>query len=243
MMSGFIAAIICAAGSSSRMGGTKKEYRFLNQVDDEGNPLSVLGACVRNFSAIKEIKYIIITVPNDSINGEKAARKIIPSYLLNNSSGPKISFISGGENRQSSVFKALSFLETINPNYVLIHDGARPWADVELINRVISGMMLHKAVLPVMPLIETPKEIDENGFVTRHLKRAAIVSAQTPQGFSFAEIVQAHRAASQNKTEYTDDAEVWAEFIGLVSSVLGSLQNKKITFPDDLPENEHRGAS
>jgi 2-C-methyl-D-erythritol 4-phosphate cytidylyltransferase/2-C-methyl-D-erythritol 4-phosphate cytidylyltransferase/2-C-methyl-D-erythritol 2,4-cyclodiphosphate synthase len=241
---GNISAIICAAGSSSRMGGTKKEYRFLDQVDDEGNPLSVLGSCVRTFSAIKEINHIVITVPNDSLNGEDSARKVIPSYLLNNSSGPRIHFVSGGENRQSSVFKALSFLETFHPDYVLIHDGARPWIDAELINRVISGMIKHKAVLPVMPLIETPKEINKNGFIVRHLKRATIVSAQTPQGFSFAEILSAHKkAAHQNGKEYTDDAEVWAEFIGSVASVLGSLQNKKITFPDDLPENEHRGAS
>jgi 2-C-methyl-D-erythritol 4-phosphate cytidylyltransferase len=247
MMNGSIAAIICAAGSSSRMGGTKKEYRFLNQVDDEGNLLSVLAACVQAFSAVKEISQIVITVPNDPHNGEEAARKIIPSYLLNKPTGPQIYFVSGGANRQSSVYKALSFLEIFHPAYVLIHDGARPWIDTELINRVISSMKENKAVLPVMPLIETPKEIDDKGFVVRHLKRAAVVSAQTPQGFAFPEILAAHQAAlaqtsQQIHIEYTDDAEIWAEFIGPVAAIPGIPQNKKITFPDDLPENEHRGA-
>jgi 2-C-methyl-D-erythritol 4-phosphate cytidylyltransferase len=217
------------------MGGVKKEYRFLNQVDDEQNPLSVLGACVQTFSAVNEMKHIVITVPDDSENGEDAARKSIPHYLLNNPSGPHIHFVTGGTNRQSSVYKALSFLEKFHPDYVLIHDGARPWADSELIHRVIHGMLAHKAVLPVMPLVETPKEIDNKGFVVRHLKRAAIASAQTPQGFAFSEILKAHQNASlQTQTEYTDDAEVWAEFIGPVASVAGSTQNKKITFAEDL---------
>jgi 2-C-methyl-D-erythritol 4-phosphate cytidylyltransferase/2-C-methyl-D-erythritol 4-phosphate cytidylyltransferase/2-C-methyl-D-erythritol 2,4-cyclodiphosphate synthase len=241
MMDGFIAAIICAAGSSSRMGGIKKEYRFLNEVDDEGNPLSVLASCIRSFSAVHEIHHIVITVPDDPLNGEESARRIIPSYLQNNPSGPKIFFVAGGTSRQSSVYKALSFLETFHPAYVLIHDGARPWADSELIERVISGMKKHKAVLPVMPLVETPKEIDDTGFVARHLKRANIVSAQTPQGFVFAEILNAHEKASRQMQEFTDDAEVWAEFIGPVAAVPGSLLNKKITFPEDLPEKENRG--
>jgi 2-C-methyl-D-erythritol 4-phosphate cytidylyltransferase/2-C-methyl-D-erythritol 4-phosphate cytidylyltransferase/2-C-methyl-D-erythritol 2,4-cyclodiphosphate synthase len=242
-----IAAIICAAGSSSRMGGIKKEYRFLKDVVKEGNPLSVLASCVQTFSSIKEISHIIITVPNDPLNGEEAARKIIPAYLLNNPSGQKVFFVTGGSSRQDSVYKALLFLETFHPDYVLIHDGARPWADSELINRVINGMIVHKAILPVMPLIETPKEIDDKGFIVRHLKRASIVSAQTPQGFSFPEILQAHKMAAHeqasnlNGKEYTDDAEIWAEFIGPVAAVTGSPLNKKITFPEDLSENEYRG--
>ncbi len=241
-MSGCIAAVICAAGSSSRMGGIKKEYRFLNQVDDEGNPLSVLGACVRNFSAVKSITYIVITVPDDFLNGENAARKVIPQYLLNNPSGPRIFFVSGSSTRQYSVYNALQFLEPFHPDYVLIHDGARPWADAELIGRVIEGMTRHKAALPVMPLVETPKEIDEAGFVVRHLKRSALVGAQTPQGFHFLEIFKAHEKASlQKQKEYTDDTEVWAEFIGPVITVFGSISNKKITFPDDLPEIEKEG--
>jgi 2-C-methyl-D-erythritol 4-phosphate cytidylyltransferase/2-C-methyl-D-erythritol 4-phosphate cytidylyltransferase/2-C-methyl-D-erythritol 2,4-cyclodiphosphate synthase len=223
------------------MGGSKKEYRFLDQVDKEGNPLSVLASSVQTFSSIKEITHIVITVPNDPLNGEDAARKIIPSYLLNNPIGPQIFFVAGGESRQSSVYKALSFLKTFNPDYVLIHDGARPWLDAALIERAMKGMIEQKAVLPVTPLIETPKEIDAHGNVIRHLKRSSIVSAQTPQGFSFVEILAAHeKAAEQKNKEYTDDAEVWGEFIGPVAAISGDVLNKKITFPEDLPENNER---
>lgn len=235
-MSGCIAVIICAAGSSNRMGGIKKEFRLLDQLDEEGNPLSVLGSCVRNFTAVKGIAPIVITIPCDSINGEEPARKAIPPYLLNNPSGPKIFFVGGASTRQRSVYNALKFLKPFHPDYVLIHDGARPWVDAELIERVIEGMKQHKAVLPVTTFVETPKEIDDTGFVVRHLKRAAIVNAQTPQGFAFPEILYAHEKALLREQEYTDDAEVWADFIGPVAAVQGSMRNKKITFPEDLPK-------
>lgn len=239
-MDGLLAAIICAAGSSNRMGGIKKEYRFLNNADTEGNPLSVLGACIESFASIKEIKFIVITVPDDPVNGEDTARRVIPPYLLHNPLGPQISFVTGGATRRSSVHQALLSLDPVHPDYVLIHDGARPWVDPELIERCIKGMIQYKAVLPVIPLVETPKEIDAQGFVTRHLKRSSVVCAQTPQGFAFPEILRAHEKASlrelNDHKEYTDDTEVWAEFIGPVATVPGSPMNKKITFPEDLPE-------
>ncbi|MDL2230018.1 2-C-methyl-D-erythritol 4-phosphate cytidylyltransferase, partial [Treponema sp. OttesenSCG-928-L16] len=85
---------------------------------------------------------------------------------------------------------------------------------------------------------ETPKEIDEKGFVIRHLRRSFITAAQTPQGFAFPEILEAHeKAAGQeelNGREYTDDAEVWGEFIGPVFTIPGETENRKITFPEDL---------
>ncbi|GHV58148.1 hypothetical protein AGMMS49579_25110 [Spirochaetia bacterium] len=96
----------------------------------------------------------------------------------------------------------------------------------------------HKAALPLLPLLETPKEIGEDGFVKRHLRRANIGAAQTPQGFAFPEILRAHEKAAERelreKFEYTDDAEVWGEFCGPVAVVKGVPENRKITFPEDL---------
>jgi 2-C-methyl-D-erythritol 4-phosphate cytidylyltransferase len=98
-------------------------------------------------------------------------------------------------------------------------------------------MLKHKAAIPMLPLTDTPKEIDEKGFITRHLRRIYIGNAQTPQGFAFPDILQAHeKAALKEKSGwvYTDDAEVWGEFTGDVFVVPGSPLNKKITFPEDL---------
>jgi 2-C-methyl-D-erythritol 4-phosphate cytidylyltransferase len=262
------AAVITAAGSSARMGaGGKKEYRFLpGCFDGDGKPLTVLGAAAAAFAAIAEIKTLVITVPADAATGETAAREALPSRLLADMPGapsrgglPRLLFVPGGGTRRASVHRALSLLAAYHPRYVLIHDGARPWVTTPLIRSVMAAVIRYGAALPVAPLTETPKELipaaelpDETAgapggglpeggalfFVKRHLPRARVGAAQTPQGFAFPEILQAHqRAADQEPArgfEYTDDAEIWGEFCGSVAAVPGPPENRKITFPEDL---------
>jgi len=243
-----VAAIICAAGTSARMGGSKKEYRLLPNAN-----LTVLGAAVSAFAAVPAIKTIIVAVPADPSTGEAAARNALPPSLLAGKNSPSIHFVSGGATRRASVFNALSFLaaQGLPVKFTLIHDGARPFVSPALIQRVIDGVKECRAVIPLMPLTETPKETDSplNGehagpvLIKRHLKRAVIGAAQTPQGFAFPEILTAHQqaavaaAAAQgdltNET-FTDDAEVWAAFCGPVTAISGEPENRKITFPEDL---------
>jgi 2-C-methyl-D-erythritol 4-phosphate cytidylyltransferase len=237
-----VAAVITAAGSSDRMGrGVKKEYRPLGTgIDDtQGRPLTVLGAAVGAFAANPHIGIIVITVPPDAESGEDAARSALPSStLLNARSRPLILFVSGGPTRRSSVHRALALLSAYNPDYVLIHDGCRPWVDGLLIERTVDAVLRHSAVVPLLSLTETPKEFDTTGFVTRHLRRSFVGCAQTPQGFAFREILRAHELAAEREIrenrEYTDDAEIWGVFIGPVAIVEGSVTNRKITFPEDL---------
>ncbi|MDR2211360.1 MAG: 2-C-methyl-D-erythritol 4-phosphate cytidylyltransferase [Spirochaetaceae bacterium] len=237
-MNSSIAAIITAAGSSSRI-GVKKEYRLVgDKTDMEGRPLTVLGKAALAFAACSRISTVVITVPNDPNLGEFAARDSLPARLLKSRGKPHFFFVPGGPTRRASVHHALSMLEGYHPGYVLIHDGARPWIEPALIDRVIDAMLKHRAAIPLLPLTDTPKEIDEAGIVKRHLRRMLVGNAQTPQGFSFPEILRAHkRAAEREQAEgwvYTDDAEVWGEFVGDVFVVPGSPLNKKITFPEDL---------
>ena len=238
-MQGSIAAIICAAGSSSRMGGVKKEYLLLPEPGFlSEKPLTVLGAALSAFASSPRIGPIVITVPPDS---ENAVRDSLPPELC---SGKRIFFVNGGPSRRASVFNALSFLITYAPSHVLIHDGARPWIKPELVEKIIDAVITFKAVIPALPLIETPKELkrkeagtpqDEPDFIGRHLKRADICTAQTPQGFRFPEILKAHeKAAEREEVEYTDDAEVWGEFIGEVAVIPGDPENRKITYPEDI---------
>ncbi|MDR2534991.1 MAG: 2-C-methyl-D-erythritol 4-phosphate cytidylyltransferase [Treponema sp.] len=235
-----IAAVISAAGASRRMGGVKKEYCSLGSgyLDDEGKPLTVLGAAVSAFAASSRIEIIVIVVPPNAETGEFAARKSLPLRFLEHDRGPLILFVPGGKSRRLSVHHGLALLSAYLPDYVLIHDGARPWIDKDLIDRSIDEMLLRRAVIPYMPLIETPKEIDDQGFIRRHLKRSYLGTAQTPQGFAYPEILIAHERAAerelQEHIEYTDDAEVWGEFIGPVAVIPGSPENRKITFPQDL---------
>jgi 2-C-methyl-D-erythritol 4-phosphate cytidylyltransferase len=242
-MDAVIAAVICAAGSSSRMSGIKKEYLRLPGVPDS---LTVLGAAVSAFAAVPEIKTIVIVVPEDEETGETAARKALPPEILNGT-GPIVRFTTGGSTRRASVFYALRALAADIPNYVLIHDGARPWVSSALIERVIGGVKQYRAVIPLLPLTETPKETDVpldsfvgcdswgTVFIKRQLKRAFIGTAQTPQAFAFPEILAAHeKAAAQDGRKFTDDAEVWAEFCGPVAVIPGETGNRKITFREDM---------
>ncbi|MDR0643496.1 MAG: 2-C-methyl-D-erythritol 4-phosphate cytidylyltransferase [Treponema sp.] len=226
------AVVICAAGSSSRMNGVKKEFlRLAGRFDDAGNPLTVIGSAVSAFVLSKRVDIIAITTP---INGEQKAQESLPLSLLRNVS---VFFVEGGNTRFASVYNALKALVPLKPDYVLVHDGARPWISAELVNAVIDAAVRYGAVIPVVPLVETPKEIedpDRGQFVSRHLRRSRVVAAQTPQGFRFAELFAAYEKAAAVEKEYTDDAEVWDEFCDSVAVVPGLNENKKITFPEDI---------
>jgi len=241
-MDAVIAAVICAAGSSARMGGAKKEYLTLPGAPDS---LTVLGAAVSAFAGVPEISSIAIIVPQDPETGQAAAQKALPLKILDGSH--KVRFVTGGSTRRASVLNALRALAADAPNYVLIHDGARPWISPELIRRVITGVKQYRAVIPLLPLTETPKETDlplegfvgcdswGSVFIKQQLKRAFIGTAQTPQAFAFLEILSAHeKAAAREGKDYTDDAEVWAEFCGPVAVVPGETGNRKITFKEDI---------
>jgi 2-C-methyl-D-erythritol 4-phosphate cytidylyltransferase len=236
------AAVIAASGSSARMaqpggGPVKKEYLPLGPgcVDRQGLPLTVLGAAVSAFAGVGEISFIVIAVPPD---GEAEARAALPGDLLSPGSS-RILFVPGGSTRRISVYHALSLLRGYGPSWVLIHDGGRPWVSGALIRRVMEGVLKHGAAVPLLPLAETPKEINDRGFIRRHLHRSSLGCAQTPQGFAFPGILRAHERGAERELaegyEYTDDAELWGEFCGPVAAVPGERENRKITYPEDLP--------
>lgn len=226
------AVVICAAGLSLRMGGVKKEYQKL----DSGE--TVLGAAVSAFSAVSSVSIIVIAVCE---NTEDEARAALPPALLS-AEKPKLLFVSGGDTRRASVFNALSALVPYNPSYVLIHDGARPWVSLSLIEKTITAVKKHGAVIPLLPLTDTPKECSapflEQGtapvFIKSHLRRANTGAAQTPQAFRFPEILHAHEKAARSGEDFTDDAEIWGRFCGQVAVICGEQENKKITFAEDL---------
>jgi 2-C-methyl-D-erythritol 4-phosphate cytidylyltransferase/2-C-methyl-D-erythritol 2,4-cyclodiphosphate synthase len=121
------------------------------------------------------------------------------------------------------------------PEHVLIHDGARPFPDSGLIDRVIDGLSRAPAAIPCIPLRDTIKRV-ENGLIRETVDRAPLWRAQTPQGFHFEAILAAHRAADGR--DLTDDAAV-AEAAGLTPLlVAGWEDNLKVTTPQDLAAAE-----
>jgi len=232
---GSAAAILCAAGVSSRMGGVKKEYLPLG-----ASSLTVLGCAFAAFAVCARIERVVIAVPPGS---EEEARASLPEELAGTQG--RLLFTPGGPTRRASVHNALSLLEPYKPSHVLIHDGARPWVTPCLIEKIIDAAVQFGAAIPALTLQETPKELEPGDgdycgpvFIKRHLKRARLCAAQTPQGFRFPEILSAHEKAAkreaQEHVEYTDDAEVWGEFIGQVAVIPGDPANRKITYPGDM---------
>ncbi len=213
-------ALITAAGRSSRMGGDKKEFILINNIP-------VIIHAVMPFENSSLIDRIFITYAS----GQKESfERIIEKADFRT----PVTLVEGGEARQKSVYNALLAMGKDPPDIVLIHDGARPLLSEELLESVIESTAVNGACVPVIPLIDSLKKTSEDGIITGHPDRNSFKSAQTPQGFYYSKITEAHREASMEEKEYLDDTEIYSRFKGKVSTVEGSDQNRKITYITDL---------
>lgn len=213
-----IAVLIVAAGSGSRLkASTPKQY-----LDLAGAP--VLHRSVIPFTKHPLINLIQVVISPDAKTAYQGAIKNITTEIL-----PPI---SGGKTRQASVLAGLTALQPHKPDLVLIHDGARPFVSFEIISRVIEQLAKAKAVIPVLPVADTIKQISGHR-VEKTLERANLVAVQTPQGFDFSALLEAHKNISADST-VTDDAAI-AEHAGIeVVCVEGDVENLKITTQQDL---------
>src|SRR5579872_641513 len=219
-----IYALVVAAGRGTRFGGTlPKQYLPLG-----GS--SVLHHAVAGFAAHPRITGVQVVIrPEDGNEFERAMREV--SVL------PPV---PGGAERQDSVRLGLEALAPQAPERVLIHDGARPFPDAGLIDRVLDGLDREAAAIPALPLGDTVKRVAD-GRIVETVDRSQLWRAQTPQGFHFAAILAAHRAAVGRVL--TDDAAV-AEAAGIRPLIVaGSDDNLKVTTAADLAAAERRIAA
>jgi 2-C-methyl-D-erythritol 4-phosphate cytidylyltransferase/2-C-methyl-D-erythritol 2,4-cyclodiphosphate synthase len=213
------AAVIVAAGRGLRAGlALPKQYATLAGEPD-------LRRTLRAFLGVPEIDAIRVVIhPDDRDLYEDAAA----GFGL---AGP----VAGGATRAESVRRGLESLEDAAPRNVLIHDGARPFADPATIRAVLAALADAPAAIPVLPVTDTLRRGRDN-LSLGTVPRDGLYRAQTPQGFRFNAILAAHRAAAND--EATDDAAL-AEAAGLdVALVPGTEDNLKITNPDDLRRAE-----
>lgn len=245
--------VITAAGSSSRMGtGVKKEYVKL-QDKDNNTVLSL--ACFsflntfcnlidldKNLNSKCALKSIVITCPPSKTDQAKEAvfsNTQIPQLIK--SMNIDLSFIEGGNTRQTSVFNALSSINSKIVNgkksdneIVLIHDGARPWIESATILNVLKTTLQFGAAVPATPVTDTTAFV-ENDVIKKYVDRTTLFNLQTPQGFDFIRLYNAHElCAKENRTDCTDDTTLWKAYCGDVHICEGSLTNKKITFKGDI---------
>ncbi len=218
-----ITVIIPSAGSGTRM-KTNKNKLFLPLSDGK----SILSHTIEKFLTHSAIDEIIIPCKD-------CDRENIQKILSEFSTNKNVLLVKGGETRTDSVQNALNITQS---DIVLIHDGARPFVTHEVIDRVIDGVKLHGAVIPVIPPQDTVKE-SENGYITKTLSRDSLALVQTPQGFVTEKLKYAYSIISPNEI-YTDDSSVY-EKIGKVFVVRGDKNNIKLTTPEDKPKEIHAG--
>ncbi|HET6470084.1 MAG TPA: bifunctional 2-C-methyl-D-erythritol 4-phosphate cytidylyltransferase/2-C-methyl-D-erythritol 2,4-cyclodiphosphate synthase [Geminicoccaceae bacterium] len=213
-------ALIVAAGSGQRFGGLPKQYRPLG-----GKP--VARRAVEAFAGHAAVDAVTLVI-------DDAHRDLYGSALAGFGLPPPV---TGGATRQESVRRGLESLVPLAPDTVLIHDAARPLVSAALIERVVAALHGHDAVLPVRPVVDTLKRVAD-ATVLGEVAREGVARAQTPQGFRFTAILEAHRALAGGS--FTDDAAVAAAAGIAVHAVAGEEANLKITLPEDLAEAERR---
>jgi 2-C-methyl-D-erythritol 4-phosphate cytidylyltransferase/2-C-methyl-D-erythritol 2,4-cyclodiphosphate synthase len=212
-------ALVLAAGRGARFGGAMpKQYLPLGGT-------SVLRHAVNAFAAHSRINGVLVAIRPEDRNAYDAA--VAGVELL-----PPV---PGGAERQDSVRLGLEALAPHQPERVLIHDGARPFPDTALIGRVLDTLDRAPAAIPGLPLGDTIKRVID-GVISETVDRAGLWRAQTPQGFHFEAILDAHRRAAGQAL--TDDAAV-AEAAGITPLIVaGSDGNLKVTTADDLAAAE-----
>jgi 2-C-methyl-D-erythritol 4-phosphate cytidylyltransferase len=206
--------IVVAAGAGTRF-GQMKQFVYLR-----GKP--VLEWTLEKFQAHEEIGPIVLVLPDEQDRKHYQMRY-----------AKVVEVVRGGEERQDSVWQGFRLLDPATTELVLVHDGARPLVDARLISRVIAEARTTGAAVPILPLEETGKEV-EDGRVLGTVDRSRVFRAQTPQGFLYPVLKKALNAARLDRFYGTDEAML-VERTGLpVRTVEGDPRNIKITTPLDL---------
>lgn len=221
------AAIVLAAGRGSRMKSRiQKQYLLLKD-----KPVLYYSLKAFEESFIDEI---ILVTGEEEI--EYCRKEIVEKYGFT-----KVSHIvTGGKERYHSVFCGLQALTDCD--YVFIHDGARPFVTEQILERAYETVQKEHACVVGMPVKDTIKLADENGFAKETPRRDLLWMIQTPQVFSYALVKTAYASFLEREQELlaqgikmTDDAMVVETFTDTgIRLVEGSYENLKITTPEDL---------
>lgn len=214
-------AIVLAAGSGKRMNSrVHKQYLII-----QDRPVLYYSLKAFEDSAVDEIVLVV------GKGEEKFCRKeIVDKYGISKVKA----IVEGGKERYHSVFEGLK--QTSDADYVLIHDGARPFVNQDIIRRCMQEVQKYQACVVGMPVKDTIKIADEEGYAKQTPDRKNVWMIQTPQTFSYALIYEAYEEMLKTEdTAITDDAMVLERIKGKKSKLIeGSYRNIKITTPEDL---------
>ncbi len=214
-----LGVIVVAAGRSSRMGGVDKQLLRLGGIP-------VILHSLRAFESFSSTSSIVLVMSEDNF---AAGINVVEESGLSKI----VDVVVGGERRQDSVKIGLDVLAShVNeiPEFVAVHDGARPFVDHELIERGMSTARAIGAGIAAVPVKDTIK-VAPHKIITDTLDRSELWAIQTPQIFRYDVLNTAHDVV---RDDVTDDASMVESSGGIVATFSGSDENIKITTPKDL---------
>ena len=222
-------AIVVAAGQGKRMGG-KVEKQFLEL---QGKPIVYYSLAAFQRSPL--IDHVILVSKEEQI--AYCQKEIVEKYGLSKVD----SIVAGGAERYFSVWKGLKVMEDEmsqedREGYVFVHDGVRPFVEEEMLERAVEAVEKYQACVIGMPVKETIKVSDEEGFVDYTPARKLVWSIQTPQVFQFRIVRDAYQALiDSGRSDMTDDAMIVETFADMrVKIVEGDYHNINLTTAEDL---------
>lgn len=215
-----LSVVITAAGHSRRMGGGNKLLLPLG-----GEPILV--HTVRAFQRHPLVEGIVVSAPAGQ---EEDYRRLFAQYGL--TAVKRV--VTGGAERQNSIFEALQSFVDAAPACIAVHDGARPVITSDLISQLYEALPGWDGVVPCLPVKDTIKRVAQNGEVVETLVRAELVAVQTPQLFPYAGLMQAYERCLAQSYLGTDDASLVEKCGGRVLACPGDYHNIKVTTAEDL---------
>lgn len=225
-----VAVIIAAAGQGSRLGSAvPKQYLKIG-----GQP--VLAKAMQAFEDMEEIDHIFVVAGADHL---QRCRDLIAQHRFRKVDA----VVTGGDQRQDSVYNALQELNRRRPGveYVLIHDGARPFISREVIDGVLREAAASGAAVACVAMKNSVRRQAAGEAGSESVDRSEYYSVQTPQGFRKSLLLHAYEQAYDDNFFGTDDAAVVEHAGGRVAIVDGAYQNIKITTKEDLPMENRIG--
>ncbi len=218
-----VVALLVAAGQGSRAGGNlPKQFR-------EVAGKSVLAHAFDALAAHDAIEAIVLVVMGGQ---ESVAGGLLPNRAV-------AAFVEGADTRRESVRAGLEAIAAMGgANRVLIHDAARPFLPVEVVDRLLSALHEGEGAVPTIPVADTLVR-GLGCHVGAVVDRSALFRVQTPQAFQFDSILAAHRAWDAGR-EATDDAQMLREMGHDVILVDGDERLEKLTYPQDFVRAEAR---
>lgn len=215
-----VSAIIPAAGQGTRMGSSiPKQFLLLR-----GKP--ILHHTLRAFETSGQVDSVTLVVPEkDFDNAKKEWSKDFNDIVKN--------IVIGGKERQDSVYNGFRAIDA-DTDVVIVHDGVRPFVSADMIQRAIEAAERYGAVITAIPVSDTVKQSDDEGFVARTVERNGLWRIQTPQAFQYGVLAEAFQKAVKDSYYGTDEGSL-LEYAGKKIKIIeGSEMNIKITRKEDL---------